>query len=127
MFGRNLVEGRERYGLVSRVLVQMGYVPGAGLGVAWADIVPGSWQRVHDHKGERAYIVLEGRSSIRSGNEEREVGCEDLVHVPSGTTHGIENAPGETLVYFSAAALAMRVKAAYGTGLGNGPDGRERA
>ncbi|WP_166397886.1 cupin domain-containing protein [Rubrobacter marinus] len=124
MFGRNLAEERERYGLASRALLQKGDVPGTRLTVTWVDVAPGSGQRLHYHDAEQVYVVLEGRGRMRVGDQEREVGSGDLVYVPSGAKHGIENASQETLVYVSAATPAMDVEAAYDTG-GLRRDGRE--
>ena len=130
MFLRHAAEApaRERDGLVSRVLLQEGDIPGVGLTATWVDVAAGARQRLHDHDAEQVYVVLEGRGRMRVGDEEREVGCGDLVYVPSRAVHGIENASGGPLVYVSAATPSMDALAAYDTGqLRPEGDGEEEA
>lgn len=127
MFGRNPAGGpvRDRNGLVSRVLLQKGGVPGVRLTATRGDVDPGTRQRLHDHDAEQVYVVLEGRGKTRVGEEEQEVGRGVLSYIPSGAAHGIENASGP-LVYVPAGAPAMDALAAYDTGrLRPGGDGRE--
>jgi mannose-6-phosphate isomerase-like protein (cupin superfamily) len=50
------------------------------------------------------------------GEEEREVGTGDLVYIPSGAVHGIENASEKVLTYVSAATPALDAEAGYDTG-----------
>lgn len=52
---------RERGGLVSRILLQDGDVPGVGLAATWVEVAPGSRQRLHDHVSEQVYVVVQGR------------------------------------------------------------------
>ena len=80
------------------------------------EVAPGSRQRLHYHDAEQVYLVLEGRGRMRVGGEEREVGHGDLVYIPSGMPHGIENVADEPLEYVSAATPAMDALAAYDTG-----------
>jgi mannose-6-phosphate isomerase-like protein (cupin superfamily) len=47
------------------------------------------------------------------GEEEQEVGAGDLVYVPSGAVHGIENASEEALTYVSATTPALDAEVAY--------------
>ena len=116
---------RDRNGLVSRVLLQKGGVPGVRLTATRGDVDPGTRQRLHDHDAEQVYVVLEGRGKTRVGEEEQEVGRGVLSYIPSGAAHGIENASGP-LVYVPAGAPAMDALAAYDTGrLRPGGDGRE--
>ena len=118
MLTRNAAEvpERERGGLVSRVLLHEGDVPGVELTVAWVDVALGSGQGSHDHEAEQVYVVLGGRGNMRVGDEEREVRRGDLVYIPSGAAHGIENTSGELLMYVSAATPGMDALAAYDTG-----------
>lgn len=107
---------RERGGLVSRILLQEGDVPGVGLAATWVKVAPGSRQRQHDHVAELVYVITQGRGKMRVGEEERWVEEENLVYVPSGALHGIENASEGVLIYVSAATPAIGVEAAYDTG-----------
>ena len=107
---------RERDGLISRILLQEGDVPGVGLTVTRVEVAPGSRQRLHYHDAEQVYLVLEGRGKMRVGDEEREVEQGDLLYIPSGMPHGIQNVANEPLEYVSAATPAMDALAAYDTG-----------
>ena len=107
---------RERDGLVSRILLQEGDAPGVGLTATWVEVAPGSRQRLHDHVAEQAYVILRGRGKMRVGEEERRVEKGDLVYVPPGALHGIENASEGAPVCVSAATPALNAEAAYDTG-----------
>ncbi|MDQ4128669.1 MAG: cupin domain-containing protein [Actinomycetota bacterium] len=118
MYTRNKEEGpkRERSGLVSYILLQRGDLPKVGLMATWVEVAPGSRQRPHDHASEQVYVIVAGRGRMLVGEEEREVGAGDLVYIPSGAVHGIENASEEVLTYVSAATPALDAEAAYDTG-----------
>jgi mannose-6-phosphate isomerase-like protein (cupin superfamily) len=62
------------------------------------------------------YVILKGRGKTWVGVQERRVEEGDLVYVPPGALHGIENAPEGALVYVSAATPALNAQAAYDTG-----------
>jgi len=107
---------RERGGLVSRILLQEGGVPGVGLTATWVEVASGSRQRLYDHVAEQVYVILRGRGKTRVGEEEWRVEEGDLVYVPPGALHGIENASEGALVYVSAATPTLNAEAAYDTG-----------
>ena len=46
-------------------------------------------------------MITAGSGRMLVGEEERQVGPGDLVYVPSGTIHGIENVSEEMLTYIS--------------------------
>lgn len=118
MYTRNKEESpsRERSGLVSYILLQRGDLPEVGLMATWVEVAPGARQRPHDHASEQVYAITAGRGRMLVGEEEREVGAGDLVYIPSGAVHGIENASDEVLIYVSAATPALNAEAAYDTG-----------
>ena len=119
MFRRNKTESprRERDGLVSHVLLEGGDVTEGNLTVTWVDVAPGSAQLPHSHAPEQVYVVVEGRGSIRVGDEERPVESGDLVYIPSGQVHSIRNTTeGRVLAYVSAATPSMDRQAFYDTG-----------
>lgn len=76
----------------------------------------GSRLRPHDHVSEQVYVIVQGRGKMRVGEEERWVEEGDLVYVPPGALHGIENSSEGVLVYVSAATPAIDAAAAYDTG-----------
>ncbi len=131
VFTRNKSESprRERGGLVSQILLAEGDVTGGELTVTWVDIASGSAQRPHGHGPEQVYVVVEGRGLMRVGDEERHVVAGDLVYIPSGTTHGIENTSDRLLTYVSAATPNVDWRAFYDAGplLDRSEDERERA
>ncbi len=53
---------------------------------------------------------------MRVNGEERVVDTRDLIYVPAGAVHGIENTSDEMLIYISAATPAIDAKAAYDIG-----------
>jgi mannose-6-phosphate isomerase-like protein (cupin superfamily) len=77
------------------------------LTVTWVDVEPGESQVVHSHEPEQVYVIVAGKGRMRVGDEERDVGAGDAVHIPSKAEHGIENTGEETLEYVSAATPAI--------------------
>jgi mannose-6-phosphate isomerase-like protein (cupin superfamily) len=69
-----------------------------------AVIQPGGAQRIHSHRPEQVYFILEGYGVMTVGMESQRVGPGDCVFIPSGQPHGLQNDGGTTLRYFSAAA-----------------------
>lgn len=49
-------------------------------------------ERPHDHahENEQMLYLLDGRAICRLGDEEREIGPSQVVHVPSGMNHHLE-------------------------------------
>jgi mannose-6-phosphate isomerase-like protein (cupin superfamily) len=107
---------RERGGLVSRILPQEGDVPGVGRTATWVEVAPGSCRRLRDHVAAQAHVIPRDRGKTRVGEEARRVEEGDLVCVPTGASHGIDNASEGVLVYVSAATPALNAEAAYDTG-----------
>ena len=69
-----------------------------------AVIQPGGEQRLHSHRPEQVYFILEGRGLVTVGSETQGVGPGDCIFIPSGQQHGLKNDGDVTLRYFSAAA-----------------------
>lgn len=118
MFGRNAAEApvRGRAGLTCRILLQEGDVQRRALTATWFDVAPGLRRRPHNHDAEQVYVVQEGRGKIRVGDAEREMTRVNPVYMPSRAGQGIENGPGENLVYVSTATPIMNALAAYDMG-----------
>ena len=129
LFKRNISEAprREKDGLVSHILLHKGDVPVARLTVTWVDVAPGSGQRPHEHAPEQVYVVARSRGRMRVGDEERAVDEGDVIFIPPGVVHGIENASEEVLTYVSAATPALDWERST-TGARRGPelDGERR-
>ena len=71
-----------------------------------AVIQPGGEQRIHRHRPEQVYFIIEGTGLMTVGGETQPVGPGDCVFIPSGQPHGLKNDGNGTLRYFSAAASA---------------------
>jgi mannose-6-phosphate isomerase-like protein (cupin superfamily) len=69
-------------------------------------IQPGGEQRLHSHRPEQVYFILEGGGLMTVGSETQRVGPGDCIFIPSGQPHGLKNDGAMTLRYFSAAASA---------------------
>ena len=67
-------------------------------------IQPGGEQRIHSHRPEQIYFILEGRGLMTVGSETQRVEPGDCIFIPSGQPHGLKNDGDVTLRYFSAAA-----------------------
>jgi mannose-6-phosphate isomerase-like protein (cupin superfamily) len=107
---------RQLRGLRSHVLLQAGDLDGASLAVTWVDVAPGESQPPHRHDPEQVYVIVRGRGRVRVGDEEREVERGELVFIPPGAVHGIENVGSETLTYVSAATPAFDLTGLYDAG-----------
>jgi mannose-6-phosphate isomerase-like protein (cupin superfamily) len=68
-----------------------------------AVIQPGGEQRIHSHRPEQIYFILEGRGLMTVGSETKRVGPGDCIFIPCGEPHGLKNDGDVTLRYFSAA------------------------
>jgi mannose-6-phosphate isomerase-like protein (cupin superfamily) len=71
-----------------------------------AVIEPGGEQRIHSHRPEQVYFILEGGGLMTVGDETQRVGHGDCIFIPTGQPHGLKNDGATTLRYFSAAAPA---------------------
>lgn len=105
---------RER--LTSICLLSRGDVPDDQLAVTWVDVEPGGRQIPHHHPEVQVYVIVRGMGTMRVGDAEREVTMGELIHVPSGTLHGITNSGDTVLSYVSAATPAFDYTLAYDRG-----------
>jgi mannose-6-phosphate isomerase-like protein (cupin superfamily) len=110
MFVRRFADAPTRNAgdLVSHVLLQRGDTDSA-LTMTWVRVPPGAGQAPHSHDPEQCYVIVRGTGRMLVGTEEQDVGPGDLVRVPPGVVHGIENAGTELLEYVSAATPAFAV------------------
>src|ERR1043166_7926711 len=56
-----------------------------------AVIEPGGEQRIHSHRPEQVYFILEGSGLMTVGGETQRVGLGDCIFIPSGQLHGLKN------------------------------------
>ena len=61
-------------------------------------------------------MITAGSGRMLVGEEERQVGSGNLIDVPPGAMHSIENTSEEMLTYISAATPALDAEAAYDRG-----------
>lgn len=71
-----------------------------------AGLQPSGEQRLHSHRPEQVYFILEGAGLMTVGNETQRIGPGDCIFIRSGQPHGLKNDGAVMLRYFSAAALA---------------------
>ena len=59
---------------------------------------PGQAQTPHSHaESDKIYYVLEGRATVRIGDDTRELGPGEIALAPSGAEHGVTNAAAKRL------------------------------
>ena len=59
---------------------------------------PGQEQTPHTHTGsDKIYYVLDGRATVRIGQEIKELEAGDIAMAPSGAEHGVSNTSAEQL------------------------------
>ena len=107
---------RPRGKLTSTCLLSRGDVAADQLAVTWVDVAPGGSQILHNHPEVQIYVIVVGRGLMRVGDEQKEVSAGELIYVPSGLSHGIENLGESTLTYISAATPAFDYTEAYDRG-----------
>ena len=60
---------------------------------------PGQSQAPHTHEGsDKIYYVVEGKGAFRIGEEERQLGEQEIAIAPSGLRHGVSNPGPDRLV-----------------------------
>lgn len=62
---------------------------------------PGKVTRPHTHGCEQMLQVVEGEGWFCVGEEEKTVGAGEIVHIPEGTLHELQNRGEIPLVYLS--------------------------
>lgn len=107
---------RPRGKLTSICLLERGDVAGDALAVTWVDVEPGGCQIPHNHPEVQVYVIVAGSGRMLVDGEHNDVRAGELVHVPSGAMHGIENTGGTMLSYVSAANPAFGYTEAYDRG-----------
>lgn len=93
-------------GITSYLLASPGTSGAEHLTTTLAVIQPGGEQRIHSHRPEQVYFILEGTGLMTVGDEAQRVGPGDCVFIPTDQAHGLKNDGTTALRYFSAAALA---------------------
>lgn len=60
---------------------------------------PGQAQSPHAHEGsDKVYFVVKGRGRFQVGEEEKEIGAQEIALAPSGQKHGVANPGPDRLV-----------------------------
>ena len=71
-------------------------------GRMFADIYclkPGQEQKIHTHSGaDKIYLVLEGKGRFHIGDQEQDLGVDQIVLAPADTGHGVRNDSPDDLV-----------------------------
>ncbi len=114
--GRTEAPRRERGGMTTSILLQLGDVNGSALTITWVEVQPVSRQGMHAHEPEQAYVVVKGQGRMHVGAETIELSVGDLAHVPPKAPHYIINMGREVLAYVSVATPAFSQTAFYDEG-----------
>jgi mannose-6-phosphate isomerase-like protein (cupin superfamily) len=93
-------------GITSHLLASPRTSTAEHLTTTLAEIQPGGDQRLHRHRPEQVYFILEGSGLMTVGDETQRVGAGDCVFIPSDQPTGLRNDTANVLRYFSAAAPA---------------------
>jgi mannose-6-phosphate isomerase-like protein (cupin superfamily) len=64
---------------------------GAGVCILFVDASPGEGPRLHKHPYEEVFIVQEGRGTFVIGDEQVELGADEVAIVPPDTPHRFVN------------------------------------
>ena len=85
-----------RYGVVFELA---GIATGLGaMGVAWAEVDAGAISPAHWHdRTEEVYFIIEGYGVMHLGETAFSIGAGDVVSIPRGFIHAIENPGPATL------------------------------
>jgi uncharacterized cupin superfamily protein len=89
---------------------------GDSLGASVYELGPQNWVPFHFHHGsEELLVVLRGRPTLRTGEENRELREGDVVHFPVGPAgvHGLLNETSEPARYLMASTLRSPEVAEY--------------
>ena len=67
-------------------------------------------QKIHSHKPEQMYYILEGEGIMTVNNEEKKVIPGDCIFILSNSNHGLINTGNKKLKYLSAASPSFTKK-----------------
>jgi mannose-6-phosphate isomerase-like protein (cupin superfamily) len=60
---------------------------------------PGQAQKAHaHHESDKIYFVLEGKGKFKIGNDEKELGQNQITLAPAGIEHGVTNQGNQRLI-----------------------------
>jgi mannose-6-phosphate isomerase-like protein (cupin superfamily) len=91
-------------GITSYLLASPWTISAEHLTTTLAVIQPDGEQRLHSHRPEQVYFILEGSGLMTVGDETQRVGPGECVFIPTDQPHGLKNDGDTTLRYISAAA-----------------------
>ena len=74
------------------------------------EMQPGGFQRVHSHKPEQMYYILEGSGLMTIDNEDKQITGGDCIFIPSNSEHGLKNCGDGVLRYLSAASPSFSLE-----------------
>ena len=67
-------------------------------------------KKIHSHKPEQIYYILEGEGIMTVNNEEKKVIPGNCIFIPSNSNHGPVNTGNKKLKYLSAASPSFTKK-----------------
>ena len=100
----------KRDNITSALLVSSLTTDAKNLTVTIVEMEPEGIQRIHSHKQEQMYYILEGKGEMTVGNETKEVQKEDCIFFQSNSLHGLKNTGKTILRYLSAASPSFTIQ-----------------
>lgn len=61
------------------------------------EIEPGGWSALDQHAHDHGVMIVRGRAKVLLGDEEFEVGCGDVIYIPSHEVHQFKTLGDEPL------------------------------
>ena len=107
---------RVRENLISICLLAKGDVPDNRLAATWVEVAVSGKQIPHNHPEIQVYIIVAGTGRMLVGEEHKDVSAGELIYIPSGLMHGIENIGDTALIYVTVANPAFDYTEAYDRG-----------
>jgi len=95
---------RRDEGITSYLLVSARTTGAERLTTTLVEIEPGGRQRLHAHRPEQTYHILEGAGIMTVGEETQRIHAGMSIFIPSNAPHALANDGEKTLRYFSAAS-----------------------
>ena len=107
---KDIVPRYERDNITSVLLISALTTNAKNLTITIVEMEPEGIQRIHSHKQEQMYYILEGTGEMTVGDEIRDVQKDDCIFFQSNSPHGLKNTGKAILRYLSAASPSFTVQ-----------------
>ena len=107
---RNISPRYKRDNIESFLLISSKTTDSKNLSITLVEMGIKGIQKIHSHKPEQIYYILEGEGTMTVNNEEKKVIPGDCIFIPSNSNHGLVNTGNKKLIYLSAASPSFTRK-----------------